>query len=158
MKDYDLATRREIEIALLVKGQKSKRYKLGEIWELNYDEIREALDELTPSHTKNSITEDKVIDDTISRKTVINGLDYIITELDKLIKKDPLNNEYHHTKKQVEEIKNGVQNLPPTQPEREKGEWILVTDNNGQHYECSQCGAWRYHQEQFCGSCGADMR
>lgn len=53
-------------------------------------------------------------DDSISRKTVINGLDYIITELDKLIKEDPLNNEYHHTKKQVEEIKNGVQNLPPT--------------------------------------------
>lgn len=48
MKDYDLATRREIEIALLVKGQKSKRYKLGEIWELNYDEIKEVLDELTP--------------------------------------------------------------------------------------------------------------
>ena len=56
-------------------------------------------------------------DDSISRKTVINGLDYIITELDKLIKEDPLNGEYHHTKKQVEEIKNGVQNLPTEQPE-----------------------------------------
>ena len=52
MKDYDLATRREIEIALLAKGQKSKRYKLGEIWELNYDEIREALDELMIERTK----------------------------------------------------------------------------------------------------------
>lgn len=47
-------------------------------------------------------------DDSISRKTVINGLDYIIIELDKLIEEDPLNNEYHHTKKQVKEIKNGV--------------------------------------------------
>lgn len=48
-------------------------------------------------------------DDSISRKTVINGLDYIITELDKLIEEDPLNkNEYHHTKRQVKEIKNGV--------------------------------------------------
>lgn len=55
MKDHDLATRREIEIALLTKGQESRRYKLGEIWELNYDEIREALDELTPSHTKKSM-------------------------------------------------------------------------------------------------------
>ena len=53
MKDYDLATRRKIEIALLVKGQESRRYKLGETWELNYDEIKEALDELTPSYTKN---------------------------------------------------------------------------------------------------------
>lgn len=72
MKDYDLATRREIEIALLAKGQKSKRYKLGEIWELNYDEIREALDELIPSYTKNSITENKVIDDMISRRKAIS--------------------------------------------------------------------------------------
>lgn len=57
-----------------------------------------------------------------------------------------------------------VYHIPPDTPclnfaERDKGEWILVTDNNGQHYECSRCGAWRYHQEQeFCGSCGVDMR
>lgn len=57
------------------------------------------------------------MDELINRKTVINGLDYIITELDKLIEEDPLNAEYHHTKKQVEEIKNGVQNLPTEQPE-----------------------------------------
>ena len=30
-------------IALLEKGQSSRRYKIGEIWELNFDEIREAL-------------------------------------------------------------------------------------------------------------------
>ena len=52
-----------------------------------------------------------------------------------------------------------IEALPPAHPERERGEWILVTDNNGQHYECSRCGSWIYHQEQeFCGSCGADMR
>ena len=56
-------------------------------------------------------------------------------------------------------MEGALSELPSAQPEREKGEWILVTDNNGQHYECSRCGAWRYHQEQeFCGSCGADMR
>lgn len=43
MKDNDLITRREVELVLLEKGQKSKRYKLGNIWELNFDEIREAL-------------------------------------------------------------------------------------------------------------------
>ena len=52
-------------------------------------------------------------DDSISRKTVINGLDYIITEFNKLIEEDPLNDEYQHTKKQVEEIKRGVLKLPP---------------------------------------------
>ena len=46
--------------------------------------------------------------------------------------------------------------LPPIQPKR--GKWILVTDNNGQHFECNRCGEWRYHQVQkFCGECGAEM-
>lgn len=39
----DLISREEAVEALLEKGQKSRRYKLGEIWELNFDEIREAL-------------------------------------------------------------------------------------------------------------------
>ena len=34
--------------ALLYKGQASKRYKLGEVWELNLTEIEEALNELSP--------------------------------------------------------------------------------------------------------------
>ena len=45
MKDNDLITRREVELVLLEKGQRSKRYKLGDIWELNFVEIREALSE-----------------------------------------------------------------------------------------------------------------
>lgn len=44
MKDNELITRRNIELALLNKGQHSRRYRLGDIWELNYDEIREVLD------------------------------------------------------------------------------------------------------------------
>ena len=39
----DLVYREAAIIALLEKGQKSRRYKLGEFWELNFDEIREAL-------------------------------------------------------------------------------------------------------------------
>ena len=31
-------------LALLDKGQRSRRYKIGEIWELNFDEIREAVE------------------------------------------------------------------------------------------------------------------
>jgi ribosomal protein L32 len=30
-------------LQLLEKGQLSRRYKLGDIWELNFDEIREAI-------------------------------------------------------------------------------------------------------------------
>ena len=46
MKDNELITRRNIELALLDKGQHSRRYRLGNIWELNYDEIREVLDDV----------------------------------------------------------------------------------------------------------------
>ena len=50
-----------------------------------------------------------------------------------------------------------LEQLPPIQPKR--GRWVLVCDNNGMHFICNKCGAWRYHQEQkFCGECGTDMR
>ena len=39
----DLIVREDAIITLLEKGQRSRRYKLGETWELNFDEIREAL-------------------------------------------------------------------------------------------------------------------
>ena len=46
--------------------------------------------------------------------------------------------------------------LPSIQLKRSK--WVLVCDNNGMHFVCDKCGAWRYHQEQnFCGECGAEM-
>ena len=48
MNDNDFITRREVELVLLEKGQKSERYKLGEQWELNFSEIREALSEYQP--------------------------------------------------------------------------------------------------------------
>lgn len=44
------------------------------------------------------------------------------------------------------------------QPERKKGEWIIVTDSRGRHAECPYCGEWEYHSKQkFCGECGARM-
>lgn len=43
MKDDDLVRRKDVELALLKKGQRSRRYKLGETWELDFTEIREAL-------------------------------------------------------------------------------------------------------------------
>lgn len=52
MKDSDLFTRRDAEIALLNKGQASKRYRLGEKWELNFDEIREAFTDFQPDASK----------------------------------------------------------------------------------------------------------
>ena len=39
----DIIYRQAAIEALLEKGQRSKRYRLGDIWELNFDEIREAI-------------------------------------------------------------------------------------------------------------------
>ena len=44
----DMTSKKAVKLALLEKGQASKRYKLGEIWELNFDEIREALATVPP--------------------------------------------------------------------------------------------------------------
>ena len=42
----DLISRRAAKLALIEKGQHSRRYKWGEIWELNGLEIREVLNNL----------------------------------------------------------------------------------------------------------------
>ena len=42
----DCISRQATYLALVEKGQASKRYKLGETWELNGEEIREVLDAL----------------------------------------------------------------------------------------------------------------
>lgn len=42
----------EIILAMVEKGQSSKRYKLGETWELNFGEIREALATVHPADVR----------------------------------------------------------------------------------------------------------
>ena len=39
----DLISRQAVIEALLEKGQASKRYRIGDFWELNFEEIREAI-------------------------------------------------------------------------------------------------------------------
>lgn len=52
-----------------------------------------------------------------------------------------------------------IKALPPVTPKQRAEKWILVTDNNGQHFVCNKCGEWRYHQRQkFCGECGSKMK
>ena len=46
MKTDDQISRQATLEALLDKGQHSRRYKLGDIWELNFDEIREVINAL----------------------------------------------------------------------------------------------------------------
>ena len=87
--------------------------------------------------TKDSTNLAEVGTDCISRQAAIDAL-YSVDE---------------YNSRSVKAIKQ----LPTIQPKR--GKWVLVCDNNGMHFICNKCGAWRYHQEQkFCGECGADMR
>ena len=55
----DLVKRGDILNALIEKGQKSKRYKLGETWELNLSEIKEAI-ESVPSAYPEIITIEEI--------------------------------------------------------------------------------------------------
>lgn len=48
----DLIDRQATIEALLDKGQRSRRYKVGDIWELNFDEIREVIDALPSAEPK----------------------------------------------------------------------------------------------------------
>lgn len=48
----DLISRQAALEALLDKGQRSRRYKLGDVWELNFDEIREVIDALPAAEPK----------------------------------------------------------------------------------------------------------
>ena len=64
----DLISRQAAIDALLEKGQRSKRYRLGDIWELNFDEIREAI-ATVPSAQPD--VPDTNVGDTISRQAAI---------------------------------------------------------------------------------------
>lgn len=55
----DLVARGDILDVLIEKGQKSKRYKWGESWELNLSEIKEAV-ESVPSAKPEVITIEEV--------------------------------------------------------------------------------------------------
>ena len=76
------------------------------------------------------------MDDYISRKSVIVGLDYIINELNKLITDNSSNEGYTDIKNQVEEIKRGVLKLPPedVQP--------VV--------HCKDCVYWSSKKTRYC--------
>lgn len=58
-----------------------------------------------------------------------------------------------------------ISNQPSAQPERKRGKWERVTNNdNGIDFRCSACHRYRFHNGEmrrkykFCPNCGADMR
>lgn len=102
-------------------------------------------------------------EDTISRQAAINVADY--TDCPGL--------EIEVVKKVTDEVVKGLKQLPPAQPERKRGKWIIEYDPGSEWYKvtCSECGEdmtcqipligffpdvkalWNY-----CPECGADNR
>lgn len=54
-----------------------------------------------------------------------------------------------------------IEQLPPAQPMRKKGKWIMVTGQMHMRWrECSECGSASdlAYKWSFCPRCGADLR
>ena len=60
----DLISRNAVFDALIEKGQNSKRYKLGEKWELNLTEIIEAINAISSAESEERIA--KVVEHDVS--------------------------------------------------------------------------------------------
>ena len=48
-------------------------------------------------------------------------------------------------------IIKAIEQLPPAQPKRKKGKWIV-------YYECPKCGEITKDFTEYCPFCNADMR
>lgn len=89
-------------------------------------------------------------EDAVSKETILKFLDDWMSVLDE--------NCHNQSVSDLKIIKRDFENLPSVTPKQRTGKWVLICDNNGMHFICDKCGAWRYHQEQkFCGECGAKM-
>ena len=164
----DLVARGDILDALIEKGQKSKRYKLGENWELNLSEIKEAVESVPsaePEHknqkTALSVQVKADFDDMKDLLEDIGNLQtYKFFEGNDMVLVN------------IEDIKGILTKhvkAKEVQPERNKGEWIkedlsgYLTPGGNSIYHCSECGhtegPWPHPRlTNFCPSCGTDMR
>ena len=62
------------------------------------------------------------------------------------------------------DVAHELEKIPSVQPERPKGEWIHIRDeeDGNASYECSVCHMGEVHsptvEVSYCWNCGADMR
>jgi len=144
----DLISRRAVELALIEKGQASKRYKVGEFWELNGEEIREALASVPSAQPERKTG----TSDLISRKAVIDALD-------KRFDSVPM-----EQTTEILMLRKDLRELPSVEPERRTGKWIEVNDAyNRISGRCSVCG-WESHLYEddvvgmdYCPNCRARL-
>ena len=90
----------------------------------------------------------------ISRQAAIDAINHIC----------PVDTEYDCTLLDRVDVRYGLSELPSAQPERPKGEWIHIRDEEDGNalYECSVCHKGEVHvpivEVSYCWNCGADMR
>lgn len=88
---------------------------------------------------KQPVATDICVGDTISRQAVIDEIKSVY--------------EWHDTVT-MERLIEHLNNLPPIQPERKKGEW-----SDGYRWQrCSLCKQTGKKSWNYCPNCGADMR
>lgn len=131
----DLVARGDILDALIEKGQKSKRYKWGESWELNLSEIKEAVESVPSAEPERIIKIGQR-----SGKTLESAINYLqsvgwLQEHDRILTES-------------------------AEPEKKKGKWSNYKDEHC----CSVChcvvisDCWDDEiQYDYCPYCGAEM-
>ena len=100
------------------------------------------------------------MDDVISRKQAIDAIESI-DWYHQNRNKDMVsgaNSAEHQAWYKAEDVYQALELLPSAQPERKKGNWILIADGYTDYVKCDQCGNISYVERNFCSSCGADMR
>ena len=75
---------------------------------------------------------------------------------------DALWMEIIHRMDYCDDILEIIESMPTIEPERKKGEWINVTNDESlmEEYECSICKYELFYSNptSYCSNCGADMR
>ena len=149
-KMNDLISKKAVELALLEKGQSSKRYKLGDIWELNFDEIREALATVPLAQPEVAKDTNVPTNDCISRQAAIEALIAEVRTVD---------SRYLDSERIIHEsdVIEAISMLSSVTPEPRTGRWLINSD--GYYPYCSECKAEPKSGKMtnFCPSCGAKM-
>lgn len=83
-----MITKKDVINALIMKGQQSKRYKLSEVWELNLDEIVEALNGLEFGEEQKTALE--------AVKTKKNDRDILVIKTKSVMKRDKMKEMYRN--------------------------------------------------------------
>jgi hypothetical protein len=93
------------------------------------------------------------MDDLISRRAAIEALDFEIVHMTAYRDGKNEGNPLAQYNKGLEDGKKAIEALPPTQPERKKGEW-----SDGYRWQrCSLCKQTGKKSWNYCPNCGAKM-